>query len=549
MARGSRPNVVYIDCHDLGDWLGCYGRPWLDTPHLDALAAQGARFGEHIAAAPICMPSRAAIYTGLMPHELGVTGQEALLLRDDAPPLAARFRAAGYRTVLCGRLMVLNDPAEMGFTEQLEATREAQAATAAAFIEAQGSARRVQTSPAAERTGAPQIHAPSAGTGTNAHGANCPFLVSASFTQCHRPFGDRYDPEVADRVEVPPYLPDTDATRRDLATLAWQIHDLDRRVGLILAALDRAGLANDTLVVFTTEHGPAIARAKHTTYDSGLRTALLLRLPGVIPAGTVVDSMTSNVDLLPTVTELCGLPAVAATDAAAGASQRTAPATAGEANDTPQSATRDHAPAAGEASAPPRPNTCDHAPAAAAAREASGMPGHSTARGMSWAARLTESDTRAVRRFAFSEFNWGRRSGCWYYTPSRVIRGARYKLIRGYRRIPIYVDSGWLARYAGDHETVERWYAEPLPDTQLFDLQEDPFELRNRAGDHALADIQADLERRLDDHLRATRDPILAGSVANRANEPDVPQWLHQPDGTFRLIRDDPADPGEASFT
>ena len=446
-----RPNVVYIDCHDLGDWLACYGRPWLDTPHLDALAAQGARFAEHIAAAPICMPSRAAIYTGLMPHELGVTGQEALLLRDYAPPLAARFRDAGYRTVLCGRLMVLNDPTEMGFTEQLETGRDEEAATAAEFLEAAGA-------------------------------GGAPFLLSVSFTQCHRPFGPRFDPEVAARVEVPPYLPDTAATRRDLATLAWQIGDLDRRVGLILAAIERAGLAGDTLVVFTTEHGPAIARAKHTTYDSGLRTALLLRLPGTIPAGTVVDTMTSNVDLLPTLADLCGLPA---------------PVTGG----------------------------------------------------ISWAARLTSGDTRAVRPFAFSEFNWGRRSGCWYYTPSRVIRGPRYKLIRGYRRIPIYVDSGWLARYASDHETVERWYAGPLPDTQLFDLQEDPFELRNLAGDPALTAIETDLGERLDRHLRATGDPILAGPVANRAGEPDVPQWLPEPGGGFRLIADDPADSGEASFT
>ena len=153
-----------------------------------------------------------------MPHQLGVTGQEALLLRDAAPPLAARFRDAGYRTVLCGRLMVLNDPREMGFTEQLEATREEQVATAAAFIEAPGGARRVETSSDAERTGALQIHAPNAGTGRSDHGANRPFLLSVSFTQCHRPFGDRSDPEVAERVEVPPYLPDTEATRRDLAT-------------------------------------------------------------------------------------------------------------------------------------------------------------------------------------------------------------------------------------------------------------------------------------------------------------------------------------------
>ena len=192
--------------------------------------------------------------------------------------------------------------------------------------------------------------------------------------------------------------------------------------------------------------------------------------------------MTSNVDLLPTLAELCGLP-------------------------TP------------------------------------------TTGGISWAARVTSGDTRAVRPFAFSEFNWGRRSGAWYYTPSRVVRGPRYKLIRGYRRIPIYVDSGWLARYAGDYDTVERWYAEPLPDTGLFDLREDPFELRNLAGDPALAAVEADLNQRLDDHLHATGDPILAGPVANRAGEPDVPQWRRLPDGSFRLITGDPADPGEVSFT
>ncbi len=518
LGSSARPNVVYIDCHDLGDWLGCYGRPWLDTPHLDALAAQGARFGEHIAAAPICMPSRAAIYTGLMPHQLGVTGQETLLLRGNAPPLAARFRDAGYRTVLCGRLMVLNDPDEMGFTEQLETGHEEQAATAAAFLEAAGA-------------------------------GGSPFLLSVSFTQCHRPFGPRFDPEVAERVEVPPYLPDTAATRRDLATLAWQIHDLDQRVGLILAAIDRAGLANDTLVVFTTEHGPAIARAKHTTYDSGLRTALLLRLPGVIPVGTTVDTMTSNVDLLPTLTDLCALPA---------------PAAARETNGAPHLATDDGTPAApaatGVASGTPLPATgASKAAASAATREVSRTPHRTTrdhaaaasvaARGMSWAARLTAGDTRAVRPFAFSEFNWGRRSGHWYYTPSRTIRGTRYKLIRGYRQIPIYVDSGWLARYAGDHGTVERWYAEPLPDTQLFDLQEDPFELRNLAGDPALAPVEADLNQRLDRQLRATGDPILHGPVPNRADEPDVPQWHRQPDGSFRLVTEDPADPGEVSFT
>ena len=408
-----------------------------------------------------------------------------------------------------------------------------------------GAARSAAPRVGASRVGASRVGASNAGGATSAGTADRPFLLSVSFTQCHRPFGPRFDQQVATRVEVPPYLPDTEATRRDLATLAWQIRDLDRGVGLILAALDRAGLANDTLVVFTTEHGPAIARAKHTTYDSGLRTALLLRLPGVIPAGTVVDTMTSNVDLLPTLADLCGLPAIADTGATAGAPRRATAsrASAGAVTPTAPATARD-------ATGTRRRDSSDHASAdSPAAREECGMPGHATARGMSWAPRLTGADTGAVRAFAFSEFNWGRRSGAWYYTPSRVIRGPRYKLIRSYRRVPIYVDSGWLARYAGDHQTVERWYAEPLPDVQLFDLHADPFELRNLAGDPDLATVEADLSARLDRHLHATADPILAGPVPNRAGEPDVPQWLPQPDGSFRLIADDPADPGEVSFT
>ena len=446
-----RPNIVYIDCHDLGDWLGCYGRPDLHTPHLDELASAGARFGMHIATAPICIPSRSSMYTGSLPHEVGVIGQEPL-----APGticMAARFRRAGYRTVLCGRLMIPNDVHWVGFADQIATVPEEQAAAAAAFLESQ-------------------------------RGDSAPFLLQVSFTQCHRPFGAAFDPELPERIAVPPYLPDTDVTRRDLATLAWQIHDMDDRIGRILAAIDSAGLRERTLVVFTTEHGPAVARAKHTIYDSGLRTALLMRLPGVIAPGRTIDELSSNVDLLPTLTDLCGL-------------------------ERPQGI-----------------------------------------QGMSWAGQLAGDEPAApLRRWAFSQLNWGRRSGRWYYTPARSIRTSRYKLIRSYRRVPIFVDNGWLARYAGDRPTVERWYGSPLPDTQLFDLAEDPSELRDLAGDPALADVEARLRERLDQHLRATGDPVLRGPVANRAGEPDVCQWQEQPDGSFSLTPDDPMDTDEASFT
>ena len=169
---------------------------------------------------------------------------------------------------------------------------------------------------------------------------------------------------------------------------------------------------------------------------------------------------------------------------------------------------------------------------------------------MSWAARLTAGDTRAVRPFAFSEFNWGRRSGHWYYTPSRTIRGTRYKLIRGYRQIPIYVgfrlacalrgrprDGGALVRRASARHPAVRpagrirsncatWPATP------------PWPPSKRTSTSASTASCAP---------PATR--FCTAPWPNRADEPDVPQWHRQPDGSFRLVTEDPADPGEVSFT
>ncbi len=124
----------------------------------------------------------------------------------------------------------------------------------------------------------------------------------------HRPFGSKYDQDCLARIEVPPFLPNIDPVRRDLATLCHQVELLDARVGKILDALDQGNLTDNTVVVFTTEHGPAIARAKHTLFDAGLKIALLLRYPRRIKPGIRSDRLLSNVDLFPTLLELCNLP-------------------------------------------------------------------------------------------------------------------------------------------------------------------------------------------------------------------------------------------------
>ena len=268
-----RPNIIYIDCHDLGEWLGCYGKPYLRTPNLDRLASEGARFTQFIASAPICMPSRAGIYTGKMPHVAGVMGQEPL--NGDAFCMAEHFRRGGYETVLAGSLMILNDPAWAGF-EKVLADGPPEEAAADFMLE----------------------------RGSN----NPPFFLSLSLPLVHRPFGDAFDPLVAERLEVPPPLPDLPAVRKDLAALCRQVEELDVRVGKVLNAIKEAGLEQTTLVVFTTEHGLATARAKHTLFDAGLKCALLIKYPPLIRAGKRYDPLLSNLDLLPTLLETANLP-------------------------------------------------------------------------------------------------------------------------------------------------------------------------------------------------------------------------------------------------
>jgi N-sulfoglucosamine sulfohydrolase len=110
-------------------------------------------------------------------------------------------------------------------------------------------------------------------------------------------------------VTVPPYIPDSAAAREEFAAFQGAIAAADRAVGRILTALDEAGLTDQTVIVFTTDHGIAMPRAKCTLYDPGLETALLIRWPaGGMGGGRVESALLSNIDLLPTLLELTGTP-------------------------------------------------------------------------------------------------------------------------------------------------------------------------------------------------------------------------------------------------
>ncbi len=150
-----------------------------------------------------------------------------------------------------------------------------------------------------------------------------PFLLYAGFVEPHRlPRADSDPPgehgfttpyiaaDDALGVQVPGYLRDTPGTRAELAELQGAVNHIDGQFGRLMAALDDLGLAENTLVVFTTDHGIAMPRAKCSLYDPGTRVALLLRLPARPGwhGGIVRDELVSNIDCLPTLLDLLGLP-------------------------------------------------------------------------------------------------------------------------------------------------------------------------------------------------------------------------------------------------
>jgi N-sulfoglucosamine sulfohydrolase len=293
--RHTRPHILFITCHDLGRHLGCYGVPSVQSPQIDALAAGGVRFARAFTTAPTCSQSRSALATGRYPHSNGVMGLAhppfGWTLTPDEQHIAQLLGSAGYSTHLFGHQHLTDRVARLGF-DNLHG-----------FDEVLG------------------CHEPALGASVSARfiafldglRPDAPLYMEINLEEPHRPYdqgGAVPDEELG--VYVPNYLPPGDASHYEMAMLQGAIRQADRGVGRILVALEEAGIASNTLVVFSADHGLAMPRAKCTLYDPGLETALLMRWPsGGLVRGDVRPEMVSNVDVLPTLLEAAGVPAPA----------------------------------------------------------------------------------------------------------------------------------------------------------------------------------------------------------------------------------------------
>lgn len=292
----SRPNVILITCHDLGQHLGCYGIPTVDTPNVDGLAAAGVRFRRSFCVAPQCSPSRAAMVTGRYPHANGVLGLVhggfKWDLHENETHLVRRFGAVGYATALIGIQHETREPQRMGYDEVHRG-----------FDDSRPEARALQCAACAGRW----LSEPAR--------KERPFFLQFGLFEPHRDPGHptcwpKTHQAARAAVTVPGYLENDAGAVEEMGYFEASARTADEAVGEVLSALEREGLAEDTLVIFTADHGIPFPRAKCTLYDPGLEVPLILRWPrGPWRAGTVREEMVSNVDYTPTLCDLLDLPA------------------------------------------------------------------------------------------------------------------------------------------------------------------------------------------------------------------------------------------------
>ncbi|MRG60247.1 sulfatase-like hydrolase/transferase [Agromyces sp. CFH 90414] len=299
-------NILIIHCHDLGRFLGAYGVETVSTPHLDALAAESTVFEHAFSTAPHCSPARASLFTGSYPQQNGVLGLThepfGWDLRDPSTHLAHRLRGAGYRTELVGvhhESKVLADDevaARLGFDRvRTGGDRDVVARRAIEALD--------RAAEAADEAGAP-------------------FYLQVGFNEPHRSpsdrdplgvmgfLGEHVEPDASRGITVPAHLRDDEGARTEMAELQGAVRAMDEGVGRVLARLSELGLDEHTVVVFTTDHGLALPRAKCTLYDAGTGVALLIRTPDRREwRSRRVNELVSHVDVVPTLFELVDLPA------------------------------------------------------------------------------------------------------------------------------------------------------------------------------------------------------------------------------------------------
>lgn len=306
-----RPNVIYINCDDLGYGdLACYGAKDIRTPHLDRMAAEGTRFTDFSVTSALCTPSRVSLMTGRYP---GRSGLAVGVLRPDAVnglpteeiTLGEVARQAGYATGCIGKWHLGFQPGmrpmDQGFDSYYGVMHNLDLPETVVFEKEGGMpvlrGTEVEKRPAvpAEMTG---LYTAEALKFIATH-RDRPFFLYLGHAMPHLPF------------DASPKF----KGKSSRGLYGDVVEELDDSTGQILDKLRELGLAEKTLVVFTSDNGPErktpgtaapLSGSKHTVFEGGLRVPCIAWWPGHIPAGRVSGEFISTLDVLPTLASLTG---------------------------------------------------------------------------------------------------------------------------------------------------------------------------------------------------------------------------------------------------
>ena len=342
----SKPNILLImsDQHS-PHVLGCNGDSIVRTPHLDALAKTGVNFSNTYCNSPICVPSRMSFMTGQLPSDLGILCNEGIL-NSYTPTFAHALNLANYETVLCGRMHFDGHDVHHGFVKRL--VGDVSGGMKAGPLFDNGIPRHTGQS-------APVVRGAGAGYQTYmafdndvARGAvrylqerennpnENPFCMVAGFLLPHNPYicpRELFE-EYMDKITVPeigeeekanlhPAIKYTrkmrgedtltkEENRRARAAYYGLTTYLDNRIGEVLDALQQTHFAENTIVIYVSDHGDMCAEHgmwwKSTFYDGAAKVPMMWSWPGHFPAGVTLDAVTSLVDISPTLTDFAAAP-------------------------------------------------------------------------------------------------------------------------------------------------------------------------------------------------------------------------------------------------
>ena len=502
LLEAARPNILFVITDDQS-WMHCgaYGDRGIRTPAFDRLAREGVLFQNAHAAAPSCMPSRSAILTGRNIWELEESGNLMGHLPEKFPIFTHRLRDAGYELAATGKTW---GPGKLLGYQREDGSPDTQRKYTATSTEAlTGKAYEVRKLVERKQGISPVDYASNFSDFLDQRDIKRPFFFWLGTHEPHQGYERGSWKKAGKKLEdalVPGCFPDHPVIRGEFLDYALEVEHADRHLARSIAELEAHGILDQTIIVFTSDHGNPMPRSKCNLYDTGTRVPLAVRWPLKFGTGRSVDDFVNLADLAPTFLEIAG------------------------------------------AEVPDSMSARSLAPILQSNRSG----------------QIDESRDFVVT--AFERHVITRRGGVGY--PMRAIRTGEFAYIRNYEPQrwpagdPDYyssnrtffgdVDSGATKTFLLDHfmdREVHPYYLLSFgrrPTEELYDMKEDPYQLNNLADHADFAEIKKGLMGKMTAFLRATGDPRQLGQAPWDAYRFIDEEIYRHPDWQTRGMATDP---------